>query len=117
MNANINFAAVEENASREVTCKILRPKCPKDLLESKKIIKVGDFVTTKDDNDVVEVFIAESIEGESINLCGIKLTEEKDDIITFRFSAHYSELLYLDESFVRVNGILWNLREEIVSNK
>ena len=117
MNANINFAAVEENASREVTCKILCPKYPKDLLESKKIIKVGDFVTTKDDNDVVEVFIAESIEGESINLCGIKLTEEKDDIITFRFSAHYSELLYLDESFVRVNGILWNLREEIVSNK
>lgn len=115
INFNTTIETIEENSSRENTHpSIIKVRKAKDLLKNNKPLKIGDFVTIKDDKTVIESFIVERIDGDSILLCGIKLTEEKDDIIPYNFSAHISEVLYIGESFVRVNGVLWNLREQIM---
>ena len=115
INFNTIVETIEENPSRENTHPaIIKVRKAKDLLKNSKPLKIGDFVTIKDDKAVIESFIVERIDGDSILLCGIKLTEEKDDIIPYNFSAHISEVLYIGESFVRVNGVLWTLREQIM---
>lgn len=88
---------------------------PKTLLNMKKNYMKGDFVTTNDDKDVVEAYVVEKVEGDIVTLCGIKLTEEKDDVVPYSFSLHKTEVLYIGESFVNMNGALWNIRKQIMN--
>lgn len=103
----------ENNPSRETTRKI--NSHPKHLLDSKNNYKKGDFVTTNDDNEVVEAYVVEKVDGDCLTLCGIKLTEEKDDVVPYSFGVHKSEILYIGDAFVNMYGALWNIKQQILS--
>lgn len=87
---------------------------PKDLLDRDHEIKVGDFVTINDDNTTVEVFVVEKIEDNNCYLCGLALTEAKDDVYTYDFIITLDKVLYLGDSFVSCDGALWNIRKKIM---
>lgn len=87
----------------------------KRFLKVKRTYKKGDFVTINDDNDVIDVYFVESVDGNILTLCGIELTVEKDDVIPYSFEAHKSEILYVGESFVNAYGALWNMRKRFLS--
>lgn len=99
---------IENNPSRD-------PINPKHLLQAKKIYKRGDFVTTNDDKEVVEAYFVEKVDGDTLTLCGIRLTEEQDDVVPYTFGVHKSEVLYIGESFVNIHGALWNVRKQIMN--
>ena len=103
---------IENNPSRESTREINRPK---RLLNAKKNYKKGDFVTINDDKEVVEAYVVEKVDGDTLSLCGIRLTAEKDDVVPYTFGVHKSEVLYIGEAFVNMYGALWNIRNQIMN--
>ena len=68
-------------------------KRAKDLLKKRARLSVGDIVTMNDDNDIIDAYVVKEINGTSITICGIRVTDEKDDIL-------------IDEIEVRTNEII-----------
>ena len=112
---NNAIITVEENINANNSRNNVDINRPKSLLHMKKNYKKGDFVTTNDDKDVVEAYVVEKVEGDTVTLCGIKLTEEKDDVVPYSFGVHKTEVLYIGESFVNMYGALWNIRKQIMN--
>lgn len=89
---------------------------PKDLLERQPISK-GDFVTTNDDSDIVKLYVVKSINEDLATLLYLSLTHEIDDVQIKEISMPISSLIYADESFASVGGLLWQVREAAFSGK
>lgn len=87
----------------------------KDLLNKNIELSVGDIVTTDDDNETVEAYIIKDIIDSKAVICGLRVTEEKDDIIIDEIDADISSLIYIGEPFINMNGFLWKVRERILS--
>lgn len=88
---------------------------PKDLLERDIEIKVGDFVTTNDDSELIKAMVVKDIDQSIATVCYICMTVTCDDIYVQEEKVELSSLLYLGDSFVNVNGHLWKIRESIVN--
>lgn len=89
---------------------------PKDILKKDINISIGDIVTINDDNENVEAYIVKKMNSETATLCSIEITVMKDDIYVKETDIPIERLLYLGDSFINVNGFLWNVRESILSD-
>ena len=89
---------------------------PKDLLERQPISK-GDFVTTDDDSDVVKLYVVKSIDNDLATVLYLGLTHELDNVEVNEIVMPISSLIYADESFSSVGGLLWQIRETVISDK
>lgn len=87
---------------------------PKDLLNRNLNVSVGDFATIYDDKDYVEVYIVKDIIDNTAILYKLSLTYEKDDIYMDEIEIDLDNVIYIDESFVSVNGYLWTFREKFL---
>ena len=85
----------------------------KDILE-RKIISVGDFVTINDDSNIIEAYVVKDIHGTTATIYALELTAEKDDAIIVEKIIAFNELIHIDDSFVTVNSLLWQVREKIL---
>ena len=85
----------------------------KDLLDKDVAISVGDIVTIDDDSDVAEAYVVRRINDKMATICGIKLTEEKEDVYIEEMNICLRSLLYLGDSFVNLNGLLWKVKGQI----
>lgn len=88
----------------------------KDALERKEI-KVGDFVTINDDSDVIEAYVVKQIHGSTATIYALELTYERDDIVVAEKIIALSELIYIGDVFVCVNGFLWEVREQLLKGR
>ena len=86
----------------------------KDLLNNNIKVSVGDIVTINDDNDTVETYVVKDINDTSVTICGIRITEEKDDIIIDEIEKRLNDIIYIGDSFININGYLWKIRERIL---
>ena len=86
----------------------------KDLLNNNIKVSVGDIVTINDDNDIVETYVVKDINDTSVTICGIRITEEKDDIIIDEIEKRLNDIIYIGDSFININGYLWKIRERIL---
>lgn len=94
---------------------LVKQQTPKDILieEAEGIeIKQGDFVTIYDSRDVVDTYYVDRIMEDKAMIVGLKLSPEKDDILPNRIIIDINKLIYINDSFVNVNGALWNLRKQ-----
>ena len=89
---------------------------PKDLLERKPISK-GDFVTPRDDSDIVKLYVVKSINDNLATLIYLNLTHEMDDIELKEIAMPVDYLIFADDSFASVGGLLWQVREAVLSNR
>ena len=89
---------------------------PKDLLDRSIPITSGDFVTIYDDADFCKVGLVKSIDEGIAVIYNLLITEENDDIYLEEKEIEVSQLVYLDDSFVNVNGVLWQIRDCIKNN-
>lgn len=80
-----------------------------------EIVK-GDFVTINDESVNVEIYVVGGIEGDVAQLYGLALTSSKDDIYIHDMLVPLSSLIKLDDSFVNVDGVLWQIRKKIVND-
>lgn len=85
----------------------------KNLLNRDLMISVGDIVTIDDDSDIAEAYVVKKIDDKMATICGIKLTEEKDDVYIEEMNICLRSLLYLGDSFVNLNGLLWKIKGQI----
>ena len=85
----------------------------KNLLNRDVMISVGDIVTIDDDSDIAEAYVVKKIDDKMATICGIKLTEEKDDVYIEEMNICLRSLLYLGDSFVNLNGLLWKIKGQI----
>ena len=85
----------------------------KDALE-RKPISTYDFVTKDNESDTIEVYIVRSIFGTSAVICSIKMTPEMDDVSVVEEAVPLGSLIYVGEPFVNVNGVLWNIRRNMM---
>lgn len=95
-------------------------KAKDKLVEETKDIGIGegDFVTFYDDSEVVDVYVVESLfEDDTAQIVGLSLTKEKDDVIIKRAIVDIDKLIYLNNSFVNVDGMLWNIRKKLFGSK
>ena len=86
----------------------------KDLLNNNIKVSVGDIVTINDDNDIVETYVVKDINDTFVTICGIRITEEKDDIIIDEIEKRLNDIIYIGDSFININGYLWKIRERIL---
>lgn len=86
----------------------------KDLLNNNIKVSVGDIVTINDDNDIVETYVVKDINDTFVTICGIRITEEKDDIIIDEIEKKLNDIIYIGDSFININGYLWKIRERIL---
>lgn len=94
---------------------VVKQQVPKDILieEAKGIeIKQGNFVTIYDSRDVVDTYYVDRIIEDKAMIIGLKLTPEKDDVLPSRIMIDTNRLIYIDDSFVNIDGALWNLRKQ-----
>lgn len=89
---------------------------PKDLLERSPISK-GDFVTTNDDSDIVKLYVVKSINEDLATLLYLTITHEIDNLEVKEITMPLSSLIFADESFASVGGLLWQIREAVLSDK
>ena len=85
----------------------------KNLLNRDLMISVGDIVTIDDDSDIAEAYVVKKIDDKMATICGIKLTEEKDNVYIEEMNICLRSLLYLGDSFVNLNGLLWKIKGQI----
>lgn len=85
---------------------------PKNLLEKDHKVERGDFVTTNDGSPL-KIYIAGTKQHDLIPLYSIGLTAEGDDIYVKRFFAAEADVIYLEDAYVNVDGVLWRLREQL----
>ena len=90
---------------------------PKDLLDRSLPITVGDFVTIYDEADYCKVGLVTSINGNMATICKLSITAEEDDIYIEDQDIAMQNLVFLDDSFVSVDGVLWQLRNYIRSSE
>ena len=81
----------------------------------RKPINVNDFVTINDDSDTVEVHVG--IYDTMATIYALELTAEKDDIAIAEKFIPLDELIYIDDIFVTVDSIMWQIRENLLNGK
>lgn len=86
---------------------------PKDLLDHDIPVEIGSFATLDDDSPL-KLFIVTAIKGSIATLGELELTEAKDDMYLGLTDVPLSEVLAVDDSFVNVNGVLWNIRKKLI---
>ena len=85
----------------------------KSLLEKGSTISVGDIVTIDDNSNVIDTYVVKSISNNIATICGIQITEEKDDVFIYDTEVDIEYLIYLGDSFVNFNGLLWKIKTQI----
>ena len=75
-------------------------------------VEIGSFATL-DDNLPLKLFIVASIQGDIATLGELELTDTKDDVCLRLTDVSLSKVLAVDDSFVNMNGVLWNIRERL----
>ena len=85
---------------------------PKDLLDRDIPVEIGSFATL-DDNLPLKLFIVAAIQGDIATLGELELTDTKDDVCLRLTDVSLSKVLAVDDSFVNMNGVLWNIRERL----
>lgn len=88
---------------------------PKDLLEKDIPIKVGDFVTTTGRFQDVEAYVVKAIHQSTTEIYGLELTSTQDDVNIHNYCIASRDLIYLDESFITVDSILWKIRDMVLA--
>lgn len=83
----------------------------------RKPINVNDFVTINDDSDTVEVYVVKGIYDTMATIYALELTAEKDDIAITEKFIPLDELIYIDDIFVTVDSIMWQIRENLLNGK
>ena len=86
---------------------------PKELLDKNAPITIGDFVTTND-NSPMKAYVVRDIGKEVALIIGLGITELGDDVLLKEHIVSTSSLIFVDESLVTVNSILWEEREAII---
>lgn len=91
--------------------------CPKDFLENKDTpLTVGDFVTTYDKLSIKAYVLKMYNPGRASCVYGLELNDCEDDVVIHEYWVHSDSLIYLDGSFINVNGILWNIHEKVLAH-
>ena len=60
------------------------------------------------------MYFVKSIVDDIATLISIEITEAHDDVYIKATLAPIDEILYLGDSFINVNGYLWNVRDSIL---
>lgn len=90
--------------------------CPKAFLDKEIPIKKGDFVTTNDGCSI-KIYAVKEVSERMTTMYSVELTELEDDISIHLYYAFTEDLIFIDDSFVNVNGILWNIRQKILDGQ
>ena len=85
---------------------------PKELLDKTAPVTIGDFVTTNDTSPM-KVYVVKDIGKEVALIIGLGITELGDDVLLKEHIVSTGSLIYVDESLVTVNSVLWEEREAI----
>lgn len=90
----------------------------KDMLDHEAEVNVGDFVTTKDKIDQIDIFVVKSIfpNGTTV-ICGLELTEARDDVYVYEAIVPPKSLIHLDDSYANYKGMLWEVHEKIMNGE
>lgn len=89
----------------------------KDALDRDLEPTRGDFVTVYDNSKIVEVYVLKELNYPNAILYKLCLTNELDDVYVAEVCVPMDDLVYVDESFVNVNGYLWDIRNKVLESR
>lgn len=91
--------------------------CGKDLKNNRSInLHKGDFVTTYDLSNIIAYVLKEYIPNGYSRIYALEMAYRGDDVEIHEYFVNSNQLVYLDKSFVKPNGILWRIHEKVIAN-
>lgn len=89
----------------------------KAVLEINHVLKPGDFMSIDRYDDGSSVFVVKEVTSRSVIFYGLEISACKDNAYVYEACVPIDDVKFIDNSFVNMKGILWQVAEKVKAGK